>query len=289
MCGNHSHPSDEHHEHQRVFHPRPRLRQLSRRQFLGDVGNKTLAVAILSPVVLAACSSGGGSLATVSTSRPVDPTAQANPTSIPENSADSSTEPESGLRWGRTNLGNVSAYVLARGTEAAIVDTGNPGSAEAIGDSLAQLGLTYSNVNYVFLTHFHGDHAGSIGEVLEAAPQASAYAGEADLAQIRADGLVSVNDGDEIFGLQMVHTPGHTAGHVSVWDQAAGVMVVGDALNGRDGGVVGANPSFSPDMDTANQSARKLATLRFDTLLFGHGEPVLTGADTAVQALAASL
>src|SRR5690606_2650892 len=65
------------------------------------------------------------------------------------------------LTWSRVNLGFVSAYVLVRGGEAAVVDTGTGGSEGPIGEALAALGLDWPAVGHVVLTHHHGDHAGS--------------------------------------------------------------------------------------------------------------------------------
>ena len=131
---------------------------------------------------------------------------------------------------------------------------------------------------------------GSADAVLSAAASATPYAGAADIPQIQvARPIVAVGDGDEVFGLQIIHTPGHTDGHISVLDPIAGVLVAGDALNGANGGVIGPNPDFSSDMEAANQSVKKLAGLPFDTVLFGHGEPVEGGAGALVASLAADL
>jgi glyoxylase-like metal-dependent hydrolase (beta-lactamase superfamily II) len=74
-----------------------------------------------------------------------------------------------------------------------------------------------------------------------------------------------------------------------VLDPVARILVAGDALNGADGGVAGANPEFSEDMDLANASVAKLAGFDFEIALFGHGEPVVTGASALVADLAGSL
>ena len=66
-------------------------------------------------------------------------------------------------------------------------------------------------------------------------------------------------------------------------------MVAGDALNGSNGGVVGANQQFSPDMVSADESVKKLAALAIDTIVFGHGEPIESDAGDLLTALAASL
>ena len=69
----------------------------------------------------------------------------------------------------------------------------------------------------------------------------------------------------------------------------SGLLVAGDALRGEDGGVIGANPRFTDDMALANESVKKLAALQFETLVFGHGDPVEGGASGQVAALAATL
>jgi glyoxylase-like metal-dependent hydrolase (beta-lactamase superfamily II) len=83
-----------------------------------------------------------------------------------------------------------------------------------------------------------------------------------------------------------VATPGHTAGHISVLDEVGGILVAGDAVNTQSGVVTGPNPAFSADMTVALASVDKLAALRFETLLVGHGDPITEGASALVAALA---
>jgi len=275
---------------------RPRARTLPRRAFLGDVGKGTVALAIFTPVLLASCGSeSNGGLAAASTTTSSVTTSSTSTTTTTTSNDDPPTDPATDpdpnvlLRWGRTNLGFVSAYVLVRGTEAAIVDTGTSGSAPAIGQTLSDFGLGYADVAHVILTHHHPDHIGSIGAVLELAAAADTHAGEADLDEIALDSINPLLGGEEIFGLEVLATPGHTDGHISVIDHDAGLLVAGDAINALDGGVQGPNPAFSTDIGAANDSVRRLAELSFNTLLVGHGDPVEGNADTAVFDMAASL
>jgi secreted PhoX family phosphatase len=53
------------------------------------------------------------------------------------------------------------------------------------------------------------------------------------------------------------------------------------------GSLAGSNPSFTADAAAAKASIAKLAGLRFETLLVGHGEPILAGASAQVAVLAA--
>ena len=293
MSGHHHH----HHDHSPSGHgdgltirPLPRLR--SRRAFLGDLGGGALALAVLTPVAVAACSDGGSDTESSSDAAPegdeaTSSTAAPAEAEAPASDASDGDAPSDELRWARVNLGFVSAYVVARGNRAAIVDTGTAGSAETIGQSLGDLGLNYNDVESVILTHNHGDHIGSIGDVLSMAVNATAYAGEADLAGIDGD-ITGLVGGEDVFGMEMLATPGHTPGSMSVIDHASGLLIAGDAIT-IDGGQAAEPPAqFTADGDEARNSIRTLAELAFNTLLVGHGDPIEADADESVAALAAS-
>ncbi len=297
MCGFHHHNGTPiGHSHRPVFRPRPRFR--SRRAFLGELGRNTIAMAVVVPI-LAACGDDDDGTASPSPSTAAGSETETTTTLADEAESDgaaatSGTDQASGttddeLRWARANLGFVSAYVLARGNRAAIVDTGVEGSANAIGETLQTLGLNYDDVDHVILTHKHADHAGSTAEVMAMAASATVYAGEADLSAIDVDGITGVLGGEEVFGLELVATPGHTAGHLCAIDHTAGLLVAGDALFTDGGGVVEGPEQFFEDVPRSRQSIRELAALSFNTLLVGHGDPIEGNADTAVVDLAASL
>ncbi len=246
------------------------MTHISRRVFLRQVGRSGLVVAAFG---VAAC--------TDAPENPSDPvTTQA--------AIDTSNDPDSGT-WSRVALGSVSAYVFARDGEAALVDTGRGGSATDIADVLGSLGLGWPDLSTVILTHSHGDHVGSLADVMALAPDATAYAGAEDIADMNSPRpIATVVDGDSVFGLEVITTPGHTPGHISILDPD-GTLVAGDALNGSDGGVIGPNPDFTADMETAQRSVVKLAGFDFDEIYFGHGEPVTAGGSEAVTALTAGL
>ena len=96
--------------------------------------------------------------------------------------------------------------------------------------------------------------------------------------------LTPVQDGDHVFDLQIVTTPGHTAGSISVLDPAGSVLVAGDALRVTDGRPAYPDGQFTEDMEGAKASVAQLAGLAFDTLLVGHGDPIEGGAAAAVAA-----
>ena len=126
--------------------------------------------------------------------------------------------------------------------------------------------------------------------MLSLASSAAGYAGEPDLPAVESPRPVTaVADGDDVFGLQVVASPGHTPGHICVLDPGAGVLVAGDAIRSDEGSVIGPNPDFTENMGAAHDSVRKLAGLSYETVLVGHGDPVVGGASGAVAALAAGL
>ncbi|MDF2735124.1 MAG: hypothetical protein K0S97_1747 [Chloroflexota bacterium] len=258
---------------------------LSRRLFLAELGRGTVALAV---VGIAGCAPAGSS-ATGAASTP-SPSASGGASPVPSASsadppAGSPATPGEGVTWERVDLGFVSAYVLARGGEAAIVDTGTAGSEDDIAAALERIGLGWDAVAHVIATHLHSDHVGSLPAVLEAAPDATGYAGPEDLPSISAPRpLVAVADGDDVFGLKVIATPGHTPGSISVLDEAGGIVVVGDAMGTSGGAVQGSNPQFTADMDAAVASVARLGTFEFETLLVGHGDPIVGGASDLVAA-----
>lgn len=245
-----------------------RHRRVGRRWVLANLSRTAVAIAVLGP----ACASSGDSTSG-------DPTS-GGATPGPGTTSGTPDDPTA-LRWERADLGVVSAYVLVRGGEAAVVDTGVEGSADAIEAALGAAGVGWDAVGNVILTHRHPDHIGSVDAVLAAAPDATFHAGAADVPAVPVDGVRSLADGDRVFDLTIVATPGHTPGHVSVHDPGSGLLVAGDALNGTDGSDVrGPNPDFTSDMETARASVAVLAELEVSTVLFGHGAPY-EGADAA--------
>jgi glyoxylase-like metal-dependent hydrolase (beta-lactamase superfamily II) len=256
-----------------------------------DMGKAGLALMVLGT---AACSgdstdapptssTGGGS----ATTDGLDPT-----TTSTVGGSSTSTPDGAGHEWHRVNLDFVSAYILYRGGEATIVDTGVGGSEAAIEAALGEIGLGWGDVGGLVVTHLHPDHQGSVQAVIAATNESLPwFAGAADIAGIDAptEGQ-SVGDGDVVSNsLQIIETPGHTPGHISVLDPAAGILVAGDALNGGNGGVTGPAADFSEDMGLANASVAKLAGFDYEVALFGHGEPVTAGASGLVAELAESI
>jgi hydroxyacylglutathione hydrolase len=198
-----------------------------------------------------------------------------------------------------------------------LIDTGMPGNAARIVEFLKSLGKSQVDSFSIILTHPDIDHAGSAAELkrkLEntkvAIHEADAprLAGEKPLKEVRgfarfllramslfmkfepvtAD--ILLKDGEQVDGLTVVHTPGHTQGSMCLYSERLQAMFVGDALaTGRDGTLSLPTAFMSFDIEEAKNSARKIASYEFQLLLPGHGPPILSDASRKVKELVASL
>jgi glyoxylase-like metal-dependent hydrolase (beta-lactamase superfamily II) len=100
-----------------------------------------------------------------------------------------------------------------------------------------------------------------------------------DLASSFADGAVL----DVAGGLRVIHTPGHTPGHVSLLHQPSGVLVTGDSVfNVR--GLRYSPRSFCTDIRLSRQTADRLADETFEVAAFTHGAEIRSGAREAIRA-----
>ncbi|HEX2040218.1 MAG TPA: MBL fold metallo-hydrolase [Acidimicrobiales bacterium] len=189
----------------------------------------------------------------------------------------------------------VTAGYLIEGPEPALVETGSQSSVPTLLASLDDLGLGPADLATVVVTHIHLDHAGGVGDVARAFPNATVYVHEkgarhlADptrlvdsaarvygdlldtlygrLAPTPSERIRVPADGEEIGvggnrTLTVVDSPGHAKHHIGLHDSESGILFVGDAVGVRlpDAGVL--RPSSPPpdfDLDQALHSLRRFA------------------------------
>jgi glyoxylase-like metal-dependent hydrolase (beta-lactamase superfamily II) len=106
----------------------------------------------------------------------------------------------------------------------------------------------------------------------------------------------AVEEGDiveALGGLEVVHTPGHTPGAISLHQRERRILFCGDALFNAD--PMSGRPGLdfpirliSVDNAQARESVQRLAELPIDVLCCGHGEPILDGANEKIRALLTS-
>jgi glyoxylase-like metal-dependent hydrolase (beta-lactamase superfamily II) len=198
-----------------------------------------------------------------------------------------------------------------------IIDTGPRWSRGRIVAALRDLGRDPSEVERVVITHGHFDHYGSLQAIgKREAPERMAHPRDAEVvrgerrSQIRPALFSAVyhlllghllepssaidthiEDGDVIpvlGGLRVVHTPGHTDGHVSLLLEEYGLLLSADALQVNRRGELTPPLIFGERAD-AVRSLAKLAALDFEVLAPSHFAVQRDGARERVQELAMSV
>jgi glyoxylase-like metal-dependent hydrolase (beta-lactamase superfamily II) len=74
-------------------------------------------------------------------------------------------------------------------------------------------------------------HSGNLAEIARRTPQARIACGAGDVDTIQmATGVTpeAIDNGDTVLGLQVIETPGHTAGNIGLFDASSSTMILGD-------------------------------------------------------------
>ena len=103
--------------------------------------------------------------------------------------------------------------------------------------------------------------------------------GKLDVDPITVD--EKLKDRDKIKSLKVIHTPGHTPGHISLYLEAQRTLFGADVLwNMRNSGGLGILPPYF----TLALSVTRISQLNFDILLLGHQDnPILENAQNEVE------
>lgn len=72
-------------------------------------------------------------------------------------------------------------------------------------------------------------------------------------------------------GINIIHTPGHLPGHISLYLPASKTLIAGDAVVIEQGKLELANPQFTLDLDEAVRSVRLLLDYDIEQILCYHG------------------
>ncbi len=110
--------------------------------------------------------------------------------------------------------------------------------------------------------------------------------GNLKVGPIVIDGLLK--DGDKIGNtLQVIHTPGHTPGHISLYDKERRILIGGDVLFNsilNIDGLFVPPPTVTKDWQTSIVSAKNILNLKVDKLLLAHqSTPILENAQQMIE------
>lgn len=210
-------------------------------------------------------------------------------------------------------LGPVNAYLADNGGELVVVDTGLPGNGDKLAAAITEIGRRPGDVRSIIVTHAHPDHDGSAA-ALRRLTGASIYMHESDAPLLRkgvglrplkpspgmpgiifrlfihppatvepaeVEGTLSENE-PAPGGFRVLHVPGHSAGQVALlWERSGGVLIAADAAANQMG--LGISPAYE-DLELGKRSLARLAGMKFEVAVFGHGNPILKDADGAFRA-----
>jgi glyoxylase-like metal-dependent hydrolase (beta-lactamase superfamily II) len=186
--------------------------------------------------------------------------------------------------------GPAGAY-LVPGPEPVLVDAGMPGRGPAMLAELEELGLI---PRVIVLTHGDPDHIGAAGFLRErTGARVAASAAERDLLAGRmVDGTPFVRrvlwrllmartpppvvddwlePGDRVGSLEVMATPGHSPGHVSL--RLGTTLIAGDAFDSTADRARERPGMLTHDREQARASLRMLAAAGLDAGVSGHGSP----------------
>lgn len=216
-----------------------------------------------------------------------------------------------------TRLRLVNCYLVRENDGFTLIDTGIPGSANAMIAAAQEQGAP---IVRIALTHGHQDHIGSLDALHAALPNAEVsvssrearfLAGDMRLdpgepqAKLRGSYQKSaatpdrlLQPGDRLGSLEVVAAPGHTPGHIAFFDVRDRTLIAGDAYYTVGGVAVVSTmrwrfpfPSLATwHKPTAVQSARELRALNPTQLAVGHGKVVqnpVEAMDAAISTAAA--
>lgn len=213
-------------------------------------------------------------------------------------------------------LGTVNAYLLESTDGLVLIDAGWPDKTEAIFRAVRETGHDPQQIRHLVLTHGHIDHAGSAAQIV-AQTGARTYAHAADLDLISKGQAehpgTSVTPGiiphlvyrffikpggtsyqpfnvDELLehgkslpmatDVEVIHSPGHCAGHSALLLRNEGVLIAGDICSN----VMGLGYSVvNEDRTLARESILRVAEYPFEQAVFGHGKPLSTQANRRLK------
>jgi glyoxylase-like metal-dependent hydrolase (beta-lactamase superfamily II) len=199
-------------------------------------------------------------------------------------------------------------YVVS-GEALVVIDPPLHVPATAIGDALSVLGMSLADVDAIICTHYHVDHAGAAKDII-AESAAPIYAHQTEIPFLRGEKphtfpnagrwyrpllragldllpnwhlsrIEPITEGDTLSclpGYTVLHTPGHTPGCISLYNEKLQLAFTGDALQHHNDKLRVAPPRFSMDLRAEYASAVRLATLPLEIILPSDGTPVVSDA-----------
>jgi glyoxylase-like metal-dependent hydrolase (beta-lactamase superfamily II) len=193
---------------------------------------------------------------------------------------------------------NYSNVFLIVDKDLTLIDTGMPKNGKKILEYISNLGFKPSDLKQIIITHYHPDHIGSLFEVWSET-KADIFVHDIDSPYVSGKkkiplpkggkrflyGFLSlfmkfkfvesnkkIKDGDTIKNLRVIHTPGHTPGHICLYDSKRKILFSADMFRVEKGQIQPADESFVDNKEELEKSLVKISKLNFDVICPGHGD-----------------
>jgi glyoxylase-like metal-dependent hydrolase (beta-lactamase superfamily II) len=224
---------------------------------------------------------------------------------------------------GQRRGGRVHAFLLDDGHDLTLVDTLADTDARRVLAAIRRLGRSPRDLKRIALTHGHRSHLGGLATLKRlTGATVYAHAWEADIiaGERRAQPVTfrparplrtwwriyhlqlginfglqphapcpideAVAEGDAIGPLRVLHTPGHSPGHLAFSWPDRRLLIAGDAVATWPALAPGW-PSFNLNPTQERASLRRMAALDAAVVGVGHGEPIVRRAAETLHELAA--
>jgi glyoxylase-like metal-dependent hydrolase (beta-lactamase superfamily II) len=208
-------------------------------------------------------------------------------------------------------MGFANTFLIEGDNGLTLIDAGFVGKESAVFRAIRRLGRSPDELKHLVFTHAHPDHIGSAAAIVRATG-ARTYMHTLDIPIAESGGpfrpmtpapgllgRVLCNlffDPDKLLdpvtidepltpgetlpiagGFEVIHVPGHCAGQVALLWSPGRMLFAADLCTN----IMGlSDPVGFENLEEGRMSQRKLASLSFDAVGFGHGKPIARDAST---------
>ena len=176
-----------------------------------------------------------------------------------------------------------------------IFDTGYYSCRKETVKLIKQEGYDIADFDMIVNTHCHSDHVGANAEIINSSNARVAmheyeayYVNRGDrwatwidyfdyeVPEYKVD--IFLKDGDILnlgnIDIEVIHTPGHSIGGISLYDRSNKILISGDAIHENDFGIINARVEGSSAIFMLKASLERLQKLDIDVIYPGHGKPI---------------